>query len=145
MSVTSQKEAPTFSDASSSTLKIKPASTTKYSYVRECSVKDITTCQLCEMAFEDPCCMPCCNVNYCRDCIRLYAKGLCPNDRKPFASAEDIPANTERTLLHLLDNLEVFCTHGGQGGACDWKGPRGNLVEHITRTCKHVPGVCEPV
>ena len=95
-------------------------------------------CQLCFWPLVDPRILPCCDEVFCSDCLVLFADGVCPIDRTPIGEVDDLPKFTDKRALRRLGALIVFCPNKTDG-ECDWKGPRENLEEHITRTCQFTP------
>ena len=63
---------------------------------------------------------------------------LCPNDRTPIDDVDELPKFANKIALRRLGALLVFCPNRALG-ECDWKGPRENLEEHVTRTCQNTP------
>ena len=90
------------------------------------------------MPLVDPRILPCCDDVFCSDCLVLFANGVCPNDRTPIGNVDELPKLTGKMALRRLGALLVFCPNK-RDGECDWKGPRENLEEHITRTCQNTP------
>ncbi len=95
-------------------------------------------CQICFMPMVDPRVLACCDEAFCMDCLAHLPDALCPNDRTPIDKADELPKFANKIALRRLGALLVFCPNRALG-ECDWKGPRENLEEHVTRTCQNTP------
>jgi hypothetical protein len=118
-----------------------PESKATFTYVQADPTQGLieeAVCQICFMPMVDPRVLACCEHAYCRDCLELIPDQLCPTDRVPLGAIDQLAKLAERTVLRRLDALLVCCPHL-MSGECPWQGPRGNLEEHIARTCEHTP------
>lgn len=115
-----------------------PPSETLFAYVNLDEAIPEIVCTLCMMPLVDPCDMPCCDNYFCRHCLDVLANNRCPHcpDKHfPEGGAASLPKCTDKVALKRLDALRVTCPQ--RAGGCDWTGPRGNIEEHMTRTCDH--------
>jgi hypothetical protein len=118
-----------------------PESKTTFTYVQADPTQGLieeAACQICFMPMVDPRVLACCDHAYCRDCLEMIPDQLCPTDRAPLGAIDQLVKLAEKTVLRRLDQLLVYCPHL-TSGECPWQGPRGNLEEHIARTCEHTP------
>ncbi len=106
------------------------------------TVPDVCKCLICLEALVDPRVVPCCGQAFCLACItRCWEKQettLCPHCKKEASLKALLEA--DRTLLRLLGDIVVNCE-----APCEWRGPRGNLKEHLQRTCLFVQVPCPNV
>ena len=127
--------------ASAPSNKRKPASVTTFVYALPDPTRDLieeAICNICFMPMVDPRVLPCCDEAFCFDCLKNLPDGLCPVDRMPINAVDELPKFENKVVLRRLGILLVFCPNKNDG-ECDWKGPRENLNEHITRTCQNTP------
>ena len=97
-------------------------------------LNDIIICSLCLQPFVDP--LKYCHT-FCGRCITEHIVKCKNNDRVaqcPLCCKELTTfQEPDYTIKNILANLEVFCIKK----SCDWKGPRCNIEEHLSRFCEH--------
>src|SRR4051794_10832965 len=114
---------------SSSSLKKAPASAAgqTYEYVNPSRILPLCVCSICDEPFIDPCETPC-RHNFCTACLTSWPRESgCPLCRgalspPPADGASGSPAGDivrpcqDKTLLTLLNDLEVYCAN--KAGGC---------------------------
>ena len=118
---------------------MKSASEKGLEFVDESSVPDVCKCPICFGCLNSPFTVPCCHKSFCASCIErvLEMNHICPFCREPLTT--DLLQEPDRTLKNMLKDVHVFCSNKP---LCDWRGPAGNLEEHLGRTCQQAIQAC---
>ncbi len=113
-----------------------PSSGQAYAYVDEERIMAVCMCAICLEPLIDPHETPCGHV-FCRSCAGPWdPKTGCPScrGRLPDDGGVWLRPSSDKTLLRLLADLEVYCPNRAHG--CKWKGPRSNAATHAHRSCE---------